>query len=138
MSTATRVMRVVLRLFFSVGVIWGLYFLRDFLWFRLYPLVMSSVVWGVFVRSLFKVPLVEIFARRMGEDLDAAGIRYCRRVTQAWVIFLTLHLGVTTATLFMSHWFWALYNGCLAYVLMGGMFVGEFIIRKWVKDGSQR
>lgn len=133
MSTPARVMKLFLRLFLGVGVIWGLYFLRDNIWFRAYPLIISGGVWVLFVRSLFKVPLVEIFARRMGEELDEAGVRYCRRVTVAWVIFMTLHVAMTTATLFLSHRVWAVYNGCLAYILMGGMFAGEFCIRKWVK-----
>lgn len=121
-----------------MGVIWGLYFLRDNIWLRAYPLVISCGVWFLFVRSLFKIPLVEVFARRMGEKLDVAGVQYCRRVTVAWVIFMTLHVAVTTATLFLSHHVWALYNGCLAYILIGGMFAVEFLIRKRVKRERYR
>lgn len=138
MSPTMRPLKFIFRFGLSVGLIWGLYCLRDNLWFRVYPLIPSLIMWGLFTRSLFRVPLVEIFARRMGETLDAEGVRYCRRVTQAWVIFLTLHVGVTILTLFLSHAFWALYNGCIAYLLMGSMFVGEWLIRKWVKHGKHR
>lgn len=133
-----RLIGLLLRLFFGAGMIWVLYLLRANHWFRLYPLVISSAVWFLFLRSLFGVPLVERFARRMGEELDAAGVQYCRRVTRAWVVFLTLHLAVTAATLFLSYRIWAFYNGLLAYVLMGCMFAGEFVIRKWVKRERNR
>lgn len=142
MFTITRFLKFFLRIFLSVGVVWGLYFLRDNLWFRAYPLVICVMMWTAFSFSLLKKrqPLVERFATVIAKAshrvLTSAEKMYCYHLTIAWVIFMTIHLGVTIMTLFLSHTFWALYNGCLAYVLMGGMFVGEVIIRKWVKHGA--
>ena len=98
-----------------------------------YPVMVVVCVLCAFAASLFRTPLVEVFARRMGERLDGRGVAYCRNVTRAWVAFLTAHLAVTVATVFMSYEAWALYNGCIAYVLMGLMFAGEWIVRRRVR-----
>ena len=127
-----------MRIFLGVGVVWLIYLLKGSLWSRLYPVAVTGSVLLVFAASLRGVPLVERLARKMGENLDERGVLYCRRVTVAWVIFLSLHLAVTISTLFMSLSLWAWYNGCIAYMLMGGMFIGEFLIRRRVKDGRRR
>lgn len=120
----------VLRVALGGVVVWAIYLLKGNLWFRLYPVVMCAVMLAVFSVSLFRTPLCEVFARKMRVELDAAGVRYCRQVTRAWVVFLACHTAVTVATVFLSREVWAFYNGFLAYVLLGGMFLGEFIIRK--------
>jgi uncharacterized membrane protein len=132
-----KIIPVVLRLFFGVGVIWGLYFLRDNLWFRAYPLVISSGVWGAFIFSLRKekMPLIERSVRTVKKELTAAEVKYCHQLTIVWAIFMTLHLGVTLSTLFLSYRFWAFYNGCLSYLLMGLLFLVGIIIGKWRKLG---
>ena len=71
----------------------------------------------------------------MGEKLDEKGVEYCRKVTVAWVVFLSVHLAVTVWTVFLSREVWVLYNGCIAYVLMGLMFGVEFLFRKRVRNG---
>ena len=115
--------------------VWALYLLKANVWFRLYPAVMVAVFLSAFALSLRGTPLVERFAAAMGETLDERGRGYCRRVTVAWTVFLALHLAVTVATVFMSSEVWALYNGCLAYVLMGLMFAGEWLVRRRVRRG---
>lgn len=129
--------RVALQIFLGCGVIWLIYLLKGSVWFRFYPVAITAVMWSLFTTSLWRTPLVEIFAKRMGEKLDPAGIVYCRRVTIAWVVFLSIHFLVTLSTVFLPFAFWAWYNGCIAYLLMGCMFVGEWIIRKKVKNGRR-
>ena len=131
----SRRLRIVLRVAAAVGVVWAVYFLKANVWFRLYPAVMVAIAFAVFAVSLRGVPIVETFARRMGEKLDARGVAYCRSVTEAWTLFLAIHLGVTVATVFCSREVWAIYNGFVAYLLMGAMFVGEWIVRKRVSRG---
>lgn len=102
----------------------------------MYPVVITGAVLTGFVWSLRPggMPLVERFARRMErESLDERGVAYCRRVTCAWVFFLMGHLGVTVATLWFPLWAWALYNGLVAYLLIGAMFVGEWLVRRRVR-----
>ena len=127
--------RTAIRLFSAPLVVWGLYLLKANIYFRLYPAVMVALALGAFAISLFRVPLAEVFARKFGEELDAKGVAYCRRVTEVWVAFLAVHLAVTVATVFASREVWAFYNGFLAYVLMGALFLGEYLYRRRMRHG---
>ena len=113
-------------------IVWILYLVKANVWFRLYPAVIVSVVLSAFAVSLFRRPLAEVFARRMGAKLDERGIAYCRTVTWVWTAFLAAHLAVTVATVFASPEVWAFYNGFLAYVLIGSLFLAEWLYRRRV------
>ena len=130
-----RLARTAFRLVGAVALVWLLYFLRANVWLRLYPAAVVAIALAAFAVSLFRTPLVEILARRMGETLDARGVAYCRKVTIAWVVFLSAHLAVTLATSFASREVWAFYNGFLAYLLMGAMFAGEWLVRRRARRG---
>lgn len=121
---------IVLRFALTPLVVWCLYVLRANIWFRLYPAVMVAIALSVFAISLFRTPLVETFAIRMGETIDERRRGYCRSVTKVWTAFLSVHLLVTLVTVFASHEIWALYNGVIAYVLMGALFAGEWLFRR--------
>ena len=116
-------------------IVWALYLLKANVWFRLYPAMMVAIALAAFSVSLFRIPLVESIARRMGEDLNERGVAYCRTVTRVWTAFLAVHLAVTIATVFASQEVWAIYNGCVVYVLMGALFAGEWIVRRRVRRG---
>ncbi len=122
---------------FSIALVWLLYFVRANVWFRFYPVIMVALVWTTFTVSLFRRPLIECVAARMGAKLDAAEKLYCLKVTRIWVVFLTLHLLVTILTLFAPLKIWALYNGFLAYVLMGSLFFGERVYRLYIREGRR-
>ncbi len=125
-----KAVKIALRVALSVAVVWTLYVLRANSWLRLYPVVMTLIPLSAFALSLRGTPLVERIARRMGRELDAAGVRYCRRVTVLWTGVLSFNLVVAVATVFASHEIWALWNGCLSYCMTGSVFVGEWIWRK--------
>jgi uncharacterized membrane protein len=101
---------------------------------RLYPAAVSSGVLLLFAVSLHTPPsMVERFARLQQPDLPPEGVRYTRRVTQIWCIFLAANaLTALYTALFASRDAWALYNGLIAYVLMGLLFAGEWIVRKYL------
>ena len=132
--TSSRI-SLVARIALAPLVVLVLYLLKANVWFRLYPVLMVAVALVVFAISLWRTPLVEVFARRMGETLDARGVAYCRRVTVVWTAFLSIHLVVTFLTVFASHETWALYNGVLAYLMMGALFVGEWLFRRRYRRG---
>jgi uncharacterized membrane protein len=99
---------------------------------RLYPASISASMLLLFGATLLRPPtMVERFARLRAPDLSEAGVRYTRRVTEAWCLFFVLNgaLAVYTA-LFTSREIWALYNGIIAYVLMGTLFAGERVVRR--------
>ena len=132
--TSSRI-SLVARIALAPLVVLALYLLKANVWFRLYPVLVVAVALVVFAISLWRTPLVEVFARRMGETLDARGVVYCRRVTVVWTVFLSIHLVVTFLTVFASHETWALYNGVLAYLMMGALFVGEWLFRRRYRRG---
>jgi uncharacterized membrane protein len=76
--------------------------------------------------------VVETFARNQIGALDPEERTYCRRVTAAWCFFFLAN-GVVVAQLALTEAkeAWALYTGCLSYVLMGLLFAFEFVYRQW-------
>lgn len=98
---------------------------------QLYPVLVNLVMLGVFGCSLIAPPsLVERIARLREPDLPAAAIAYTRRVTQVWCVFFVINGLIALATaLFASPAIWSLYNGVIAYGLMGALFGGEYLVR---------
>jgi uncharacterized membrane protein len=60
--------------------------------------------------------------------------RYCRKVTIVWCVFFIANGSAAAFTaLFAQNWVWALYNGFIAYILMGTLFACEFLARKKIQ-----
>jgi uncharacterized membrane protein len=85
----------------------------------------------IFSWSLLSPPsLIERLARLQHPDLPSAGIIYTRRVTQVWCGFFIVNGAIALATAVWSSFeFWSLYNGVIAYLLMGILLGGEYVIR---------
>ena len=98
---------------------------------RFYPALVSGVMLVIFSWSLLSPPsLIERLARLQHPDLPLAGVIYTRRVTQIWCGFFIVNGAVALATaLWSSFEFWSLYNGLIAYLLMGLLLGGEYVIR---------
>jgi uncharacterized membrane protein len=102
---------------------------------RAYPVVMNLAACGAFAITLRHPPsLIERIARLREPALPPEGVRYTRRVTQVWAGFLAANAGVSAAlaaggTLAQ----WTLWNGLLAYLLMGALFAGEWLVRGRVR-----
>ena len=101
---------------------------------KLYPAAMNLGMLLIFGLSLLNPPsMVERFARLREPDLPPAGIAYTRCVTQFWCGFFVLNGALATFTaLYTSRETWALYNGLIVYLLMGSIFAGEWLIRRYV------
>lgn len=106
---------------------------------KLYPVLVNAALLGVFATSLWHPPsVVERLARLREPDLPAAGVAYTRCVTQAWCGFFVFNGSVALATaLWGSDAAWAIYNGLLAYGLMGAMFGAEWLLRRRFKARLQ-
>lgn len=103
---------------------------------KLYPVVMNAVMCVAFAVSLRGVPLIQRFAARLRYDITPAAIKYMRRVTVAWAIFMGINTLVSIVTVFLSDAVWALYNGLISYCLIGTMIGVEYLIRCLVHAGS--
>ena len=99
---------------------------------RLYPAALSAAFLLVFGLSLVRPPtVVERLARLRNPELPAAGVRYTRQVTQVWCAFFIVNglIAVWTAV-WSSREVWAVYNGFIAYLAMGALFAGEWLLRR--------
>ena len=77
-----------------------------------------------------------------GSSYEQKVYKYCQKVTIVWCCFFILNGTASALTTFADKIFglspdearkvWAVYNGGISYVLMGTLFVVEFIIRKLV------
>jgi uncharacterized membrane protein len=98
---------------------------------RLYPSLVNLGLLVVFGATLLRGPsMVEKFARLRNPDPIPQVVRYTRRVTQIWCVFFTLNsvFSVYTALCWRRE-AWSLYNGALAYGLIGVLLVGEIAWR---------
>jgi len=109
---------------------------NDALPLKLYPVLVNSLLLLVFGASLFHPPsAIERLARLREPNLDAYGVSYTARVTQVWCAFFALNGSIALATcLWASDAQWALYNGLIAYVLMGLLMGGEWLVRRVVRQ----
>ena len=98
---------------------------------KLYPALINLGMLCLFGFSLLHPPtVIERFARIREPDLDEAGVRYTRVVTQVWCIFFVINGSLAFFTAFFtSEAIWSLYNGCIAYILMGLLFAVEYLFR---------
>ena len=98
---------------------------------RFYPALVNGVMLAIFLWSLLSPPsLIERLARLQHPDLPSEGIIYTRRVTQVWCVFFLVNGMIALVTAVWSSFeIWSLYNGLIAYILMGILLGGEYIVR---------
>lgn len=99
---------------------------------KLYPVMVNAAFLAAFGYSLSTpMSMIERLARLQEPDLPPAAVQYTRRVTQIWCGFFVFNGGVALATaLWASEAVWSLYNGVIAYALMGALMGGELLARR--------
>lgn len=105
---------------------------------KLYPVLVNACLLIFFAWSL-KVPpsMIERFARVQDPQLSERGVHYTRQVTKVWCGFFILNGGIALGTVFWaSDAVWAVYNGLIAYLAMGTLFAGEWLVRQRVMRAS--
>jgi uncharacterized membrane protein len=100
-----------------------------------YPVLINLILFVLFGYSLVYPPsVIERIARLREPDLPASGVAYTRKVTLAWLVFFLLNGTIALATALRGDVaVWSLYNGFIAYMLMGLLFLIEFLIRRQVR-----
>jgi len=113
----------------------GSLFRDDTLLLKLYPVLVNAVLLCAFAASLWRPPsVIERLARLAEPNLPAEGVRYTAAVTRVWCAFFVLNGAAALYTaLFTDERAWALYNGLVAYMLMGALLLGERLIRPRVQ-----
>ena len=99
----------------------------------LVPTLVNGVLLFSFGRTLVYPPtVIENIAVTMKKELSGNEVLYCKNVTVVWCLFFTLNGSMALFLAFFSSLeVWTLYNGVVAYGLMGLLFLVEFIYRHW-------
>lgn len=104
---------------------------------KFYPVLMNLGFLTLFASSLISPPtVIERLASIKEPDLPPEAVIYTRKVTQLWCAFFLFNgtLAAITA-LWASDEVWMLYNGFVAYLLIGALLGGEWLVRQRVKRG---
>lgn len=97
----------------------------------LYPVSVNVAFLLLFAFSCIHPPtVVESIARISNPNLPPAAVVYTRRVTQVWCAFFLLNGSLALYTVFLPHEVWLLYNGLIAYLLIGLLAGGELLYRR--------
>lgn len=115
---------------------------------KIYSVVINLTMLFVFGSTLFMPPnIIFRFATMSDKSIKGSSFeqkvyKYCHKVTVIWCCFFILNGSAAALTTFADKIFglspeaarkvWAVYNGGISYVLMGTLFVIEFIVRKLV------
>lgn len=108
------------------------YFLKNSLYMKFTPVLINLNFFILFAMSIFNPPtMIERFARIRFKDLPPEAIPYCRKVTFIWMAFFVVNGSIALWTVSQDFRVWTLYNGIIAYILMGILFGAEFIYREF-------
>lgn len=115
---------------------------------KIYSVVINLTMLFVFGSTFFMPPnIIFRFATMSDKSIKGSSFeqkvyKYCHKVTVIWCCFFILNGSAAALTTFADKIFglspeaarkvWAVYNGGISYVLMGALFVIEFIVRKLV------
>ncbi|MCH1919503.1 hypothetical protein L9G15_08675 [Shewanella sp. A3A] len=105
-------------------------------WLLFYPLLINVTMLVLFASSLRKPPcMVERLARLAEPDLPETARPYLRKVTGLWCgVFVINGAAAAYTALYSSMQAWTLYNGFIAYLLIGALAGGEWLYRHfWLK-----
>lgn len=102
---------------------------------RWYPVFVNASLLVLFGVTLLRPPsMAERLARLREPALPAHAVEYTRKVTIAWCGFFLMNGSIAAATsLWGTDAQWALYNGGIAYGLMGVFAGAEYLVRLRVK-----
>ncbi len=102
---------------------------------KLYPTLINFGLLAACTYTLFFPPsMIERSMRAAGVPLNAKAGPYMRVVTMVWCGFFAVN-GTIAAIIAISGSLraWTLYNGFIAYVMMGALFAGEYTFRHFYK-----
>jgi len=108
--------------------------------FKFFPVLINITFIFTFGSTLFRPPtMIYRFAVLADKTIpDSPGQKkiaaYCYKVTVVWVVFFAINGSMAALTVISgSDKIWAIYNCGIANVLMGILFISEYIVRKFVQ-----
>lgn len=125
-----------LPIFIGIGLTAGSFFARQHDLLLFYPVVINLTMLGLFSYSLLRGPsMIEQLARLKEPDLPQTAIGYLNKVTLIWCGLFIFNASVALYTaIYTDLATWTLYNGLIAYLLIGLLLAGEWLYRTlWLK-----
>lgn len=115
-----------------IAMVWG-----SQLSLKFYPVLMNLGFLALFASSLLSPPsIVERLARVKEPELSPEAVTYTQKVTLVWSVFFLFNGTIAAVTaVWGSDEVWMLYNGFIAYLLIGGLAGGEWLVRQRVRRG---
>lgn len=97
---------------------------------KYYPVLMNLGFFLLFfISSFMKETIIQKLAKIMEPDIKPKALEYTRKLTYIWAVFTFCNFCISLFTVFLSEKIWAVYNGCISYLLIGLFFAIEYIIR---------
>lgn len=100
-------------------------------WLMVLPSAAQAMFGAAFLRSLWRTPLVENFARMVKPELSVPERAHCRSWTAIWGMYLLM---LAAVGLGLAKWaslsVWTIYVGVANYGLLGMLFAVEYVVRK--------
>ena len=114
------------------------YYLTDHSIIYLPPIIMISLIFYPFVRSVMpgKTPLISRFYQLTENENNPQAMQYTEKVTWVWVVLIALLLSNTLIlTFFAPLEIWSLFTNFINYILMLVLFIAEWLFRMyWFKQ----
>jgi len=112
---------------------------------KFYPIIINLVFLYAFGITLFFPPtMIFVFATLQDKTIkgslgEKSVQAYCRKVTIVWCGLFIVNGSIGALTIFLdSNLLWAICNAGIPNVLMGALFLGEFIVRKRVQRSNPK
>lgn len=131
-----QVKALLLPIIVGIGLTAGSFIAKQNDWLLYYPVVINLTMLSLFGYSLKHGPsMIERLARLKEPELPDAAIGYLNRVTLIWCgLFIFNGAMALYTALYTSIETWTLYNGLIAYLLIGSLLGGEWLYRTfWLK-----
>ncbi|MCL1050020.1 hypothetical protein L2755_10340 [Shewanella abyssi] len=127
---------LILPILIGIGLTAGSFIAKEHEYLLFYPVVINLTMLGLFSYSLVRGPsMIEQLARLKEPELPNEAIAYLNKVTLLWCGLFIFNGSVALYTaLYTSLETWTLYNGLIAYLLIGLLLAGEWLYRTlWLK-----
>ncbi len=131
-----KVKALMLPILVGIALTAGSFIAKENNWLLFYPVVINLTMLGLFGYSLKRGPsMIERLARLKEPDLPDEAIGYLNRVTLIWCgLFIFNGAMALYTAIYTSIETWTLYNGLIAYLLIGSLLGGEWLYRTfWLK-----
>lgn len=118
---------------FTISIVF-LFYIKRFVFLKFYPPICNFFFFLMFFLSLFtKETVIQKIAKTIEGELSVKQKNYTRKLTYVWCIFTFFNFIISVITVYMTDNIWMIYNGFISYILVGTLFVSEFILRTVLK-----